>query len=74
MEAPVEDLPIINRNTIYDLAKDIIKEILENTLFFIIGMLTDEKEFDEDELIDELPGNESISKSVNERFKLDKKN
>lgn len=36
MEAPVEDLPIINRNIIYDLTKDIINEIWENTLFFTL--------------------------------------
>ena len=57
-------MPIINRNTIYDLSKDIINEILENTLFFITEMLTNEKEFDEAKLIDELPGNESIPKGV----------
>ena len=66
-------MPIINRNTIYDLSKDIINEILENTLFFITEMLTDEKEFDEAELIDELPGNESIPKGLNEHFQIDKK-
>jgi len=35
MEEPAEELTISNRNTIYDLTKDIINEILENTLFFI---------------------------------------
>ena len=72
MEAPVEDLLIINRNTIYDLTKDIINEILETTLFFYNWLLTDEKEFHEAELIDEIPGNESVPKGVNEHIQIDK--
>ena len=49
MEEPAEEFPISNINIIYDLIKDIINEILENTLFFIAKMLTDEKEFDDTE-------------------------
>lgn len=74
MEEPAEEFPIINRNTIYDLTKDIINEILENTLFFITEMLTDEKEFNEAELIEELPGNEPNHSETNEYFQLEKKN
>ena len=72
MEEPAEELSIINRNTIYDLTKDIINEILENTLFFITEMLTDKKEFDDAELIEDLPAIESNHSEGNEYFQLEK--
>ena len=73
MEEPAEELSIINRNTIYDLTKDIINEILENTLFFITEMLTDKKEFDDAELIEDLPAIKSNHSEGNEYFQLKKK-
>ena len=72
MEEPAEELSIINRNTIYDLTKDIINEILENTLFFITEMLTDKKEFDDAELIEDLSAIESNHSEGNEYFQLEK--
>ncbi len=73
MEENVKELPIINRNIIWDLTKDIINEILKNTLFFITEKLTLEKEFDESELIEELDGNELVHKEKNEYFQFEKK-
>ena len=64
-----KDIPNINSNSIWDLTKDIIYSIIENTLFFIGELEGDKNECEEAIFVEDLPDPEKKGFQLNEKEK-----